>query len=68
MRALEAEASLVGQPLSVANLEAAAKLAAAACDPSSDLRGSAEYKRDVTRVVVKRAILLAHSRVKGARS
>jgi CO/xanthine dehydrogenase FAD-binding subunit len=43
-------------------------LAAAACDPSSDLRGSAEYKRDVTRVVVKRAILLAHSRLKGARA
>jgi carbon-monoxide dehydrogenase medium subunit len=68
MRALDAEASLVGQPLTVAKLEAAARLAAAACDPSSDLRGSAEYKRDVTRVVVKRAILLAHSRVKGARS
>jgi aerobic carbon-monoxide dehydrogenase medium subunit len=68
MRALEAEQSLVGQPLSAARLEAAGQLAAAACDPSSDLRGSAEYKRDVTRVVVKRAILLAHSRLKGARS
>jgi carbon-monoxide dehydrogenase medium subunit len=68
MRALDAEASLVGQPLTVAKLEAAARLAAAACDPSSDLRGSAEYKRDVTRVIVKRAILLAHSRGKGARS
>jgi aerobic carbon-monoxide dehydrogenase medium subunit len=68
MRALDAEASLVGQPLTVAKLEAAARLAAAACDPSSDLRGSAEYKRDVTRVIVKRAILLAHSRGKGTRS
>jgi aerobic carbon-monoxide dehydrogenase medium subunit len=68
MRAREAEDSIIGQPLSLANLEAAAKLAAAGCDPSSDLRGSAEYKRDVTRVVVKRAILLAHSRVKGARA
>jgi carbon-monoxide dehydrogenase medium subunit len=68
MRALEAEASLTGQPLTLAKLEAAGQLAAAACEPSSDLRGSAEYKRDVTRVVVKRAILLAHSRVKGARS
>jgi carbon-monoxide dehydrogenase medium subunit len=68
MRALEAEARLVGQPLTEANLEAAGALAASACDPSSDLRGSAEYKRDVTRVVVKRAILLAQSRAKGAKS
>ncbi len=68
MRALEAEARLLGQPLDEKNLEAAGQLAAAACDPSSDLRGSAEYKRDVTRVVLKRAILLALSRAKGARS
>ncbi|HTV20354.1 MAG TPA: xanthine dehydrogenase family protein subunit M [Polyangiaceae bacterium] len=68
MRAKAAEAKLVGQPLTQQNLEAAAQLAAGECDPSSDLRGSAEYKRDVTRVVVKRAILLAHSRVKGARA
>jgi carbon-monoxide dehydrogenase medium subunit len=68
MRALEAEASLVGQPLTEDKLDAAGRLAAAACDPSSDLRGSSEYKRDVTRVVVKRAILLAHSRLKGARA
>jgi aerobic carbon-monoxide dehydrogenase medium subunit len=68
MRALDAEASLIGKPLSEQNIEAAGKLAASACDPSSDLRGSAEYKRDVTRVVLKRAILLALSRAKGARS
>lgn len=68
MRAKQAEARLLGQPLSPENLEATAKLAAGECDPSSDLRGSAEYKRDVTRVVVKRAIALAHSRLKGARA
>ena len=68
MRALDAEARLVGQRLDEQNLEAAGKLAAAACDPSSDLRGSADYKRDVTRIVLKRAILLALSRAKGARS
>jgi aerobic carbon-monoxide dehydrogenase medium subunit len=68
MRALEAEQRLLGQPLSEANLEAAGQLAAAACDPSSDLRGSADYKRDVTRVVLKRAVALAHARAKGAKS
>jgi carbon-monoxide dehydrogenase medium subunit len=68
MRAKQAEASLLGQALTQQNLEAAAKLAAAECDPSSDLRGSAEYKRDVTRVVVKRAIAIALARVTGARA
>jgi carbon-monoxide dehydrogenase medium subunit len=68
MRALEAETKLTGQPLTLERIDAASRLAAAACDPSSDLRGSAEYKRDVTRVVVKRAIILSHSRVKGARA
>jgi carbon-monoxide dehydrogenase medium subunit len=68
MRALEAEARLLGQRLTDADLEDAGRLAAAACDPSSDLRGSAEYKRDVTRVILKRAIRLAQSRAKGAQS
>jgi aerobic carbon-monoxide dehydrogenase medium subunit len=68
MRALEAESRLLGQRLTDADLEDAGRLAAAACDPSSDLRGSADYKRDVTRVVLKRAIRLAQSRAKGAQS
>jgi aerobic carbon-monoxide dehydrogenase medium subunit len=62
MRALEAEARLEGQPLTDDNLKAAGKLAAAACDPSEDLRGSVAYKRDVTRVVLERAIRLAEQR------
>jgi len=65
MRALEAEARLTGQPLTDDALEAAGRLAAAACSPSADLRGSEEYKRDLTRVVMKRAVRLAQSRVKG---
>jgi carbon-monoxide dehydrogenase medium subunit len=65
MRALESEARLVGQVLTEDNLDAAARLAAAACDPSADLRGSAAYKRDLTGVILKRAVRLAESRVKG---
>jgi carbon-monoxide dehydrogenase medium subunit len=65
MRALEAEKALTGQRLTDENLEAAGALAASACDPSPDLRGSAEYKRDLTRVVMKRAVRLAASRAKG---
>jgi aerobic carbon-monoxide dehydrogenase medium subunit len=68
MRAKQAEAALVGKPLSDATLEAAGQAAAAECDPSADLRGSEAYKRDVTRVLLKRAVRTAAERVKGARS
>lgn len=62
MRAEEAEAILAGNPLADDLLEAAGRAAAAACDPSPDLRGSAEYKRDLTRVLVKRAVRKAAAR------
>jgi len=65
MRAIEAEARLTGQALTDDALEAAGRLAASACSPSADLRGSEEYKRDLTRIVMKRAVRLAQSRVKG---
>jgi carbon-monoxide dehydrogenase medium subunit len=62
MRATGAEQALVGQPLSDEVLEAAGRAAAAECDPSADLRGSVEYKRDLTRVLTKRAIRKAAER------
>ena len=68
MRATAAESSLIGKRLSADNIAEAGRLAASACEPSSDLRGSEAYKRDVTRVVLKRAVELAYSRAKGARS
>ena len=63
MRAVHAEQALVGQALSDEVLEAAGRAAAAECDPSADLRGSVEYKRDLTRVLTKRAIRKAAERV-----
>lgn len=68
IRAIEAEARLKGQPLSDDNVKAAGKLAASACDPSADLRGSAEYKRDVTRVLLERAVRLAQARAENGRA
>ncbi len=65
MRVPEAEQLLVGQQLSEEALEAAGQAAAAACDPSADLRGSIEYKRDLTRVLVKRAVRKAAERATG---
>lgn len=65
MRARNAEAALVGQEVTEEVLEAAGQAAAAECDPSADLRGSVEYKRDLTRVLTKRAIRKAVARAQG---
>lgn len=59
VEAEEAEATLVGAEPNPAAFEDAARLAAQASDPSADLRGSAEYKRHVVEVFVKRG--LAHA-------
>lgn len=62
MRAKNAEQALVGQTLTDDVMEAAGQAAAAECDPSQDLRGSVAYKRDLTRVMVKRTIRKAMER------
>ncbi len=67
-RATGAEAALVGNALTDDAIEAAGRAAAQECDPSADLRGSVEYKRDVTRVLVKRAIRTAMERAQGGGS
>jgi carbon-monoxide dehydrogenase medium subunit len=65
MRAKEAEAALIGKELLAETIEAASKAAAAECDPWDDLRGTAEYKRDLVRVITKRAIRKAMQRARG---
>ncbi len=65
MRAKDAEAALIGKAATADVLEAAGQAAAAECDPSPDLRGSIDYKRDITRVMVKRSIEKAVARAKG---
>jgi len=67
MRAKGAEAELVGKSISDVVVEAAGKAAAAECDPSPDLRGGVDYKRDITRVMVKRSIQRAVARAKGGK-
>lgn len=42
-----------------------AELAAREVDPTGDLHGSAEYKRDMTRVFVRRTLLVAAARAAG---
>jgi carbon-monoxide dehydrogenase medium subunit len=64
-RAKTAETALAGQALTEASLEAAGRAAAKECDPSSDLRGAEDYKRDLVRVLVKRTVTRAAERAKG---
>ncbi len=66
IKATEAEATLQGaEPTDEAFAEAA-RLAAAACDPSSDLRGSADYKRHVSEVFVRRGLARARDLATGS--
>jgi carbon-monoxide dehydrogenase medium subunit len=67
-RARTAEDVLLGQAPVDAILEAAGRAAAAECDPSGDLRGEVDYKRDMVRILTKRAVRRAVERAEGAGS
>jgi carbon-monoxide dehydrogenase medium subunit len=56
INAASAAAALVGKPLTPQSIAEAADLAAAAAEPRSDHRGSAEYKRHIVRTFVKRIL------------
>ena len=56
IRAAEAEALLVGQPLSETTIAAAAGAAAAAATPIDDVRASAAYRSEMIAVMVRRAL------------
>ena len=56
IHAQEAEKVLIGQPLTDENIEKASLAAMAECSPISDIRASAEYRKDMVRVFTKRAI------------
>jgi carbon-monoxide dehydrogenase medium subunit len=59
IHATAAEQSLAGAEPTDAAFDEAARLAAEATEPMSDVRGSAEYKRDVARVFVRRGLAAA---------
>jgi len=65
IKAREAEQFLVGKPLDDATIHKAAELVAAASQPSSDLRGSVEYKRAMVRTLCVRALRIALARADG---
>jgi len=62
IKATKAEASLKGKALDESAIKQAAELAAQAAEPSADLRGSVEYKKDLVRVLTARALRKAAER------
>jgi carbon-monoxide dehydrogenase medium subunit len=57
LRAPSAEARLIGRVLNEQTIKEAAEEAAAQIDPISDTQGSAEYRRHMGRVLVRRALV-----------
>lgn len=62
IKAGTAEAFLVGKRLDDETIREAARLASQEAQPTADLRGSEEYKRDMVRVIAGRALRLALER------
>jgi aerobic carbon-monoxide dehydrogenase medium subunit len=62
LRARDAEAALLGKPLSAATIADAAAKAMAICDPAEDLRGDRAYKTAMAGQMVQRAIAKAATR------
>jgi carbon-monoxide dehydrogenase medium subunit len=62
MRAQAAEDALAGRELDDEAIAEAGRLAAEVAEPHDDIRGSAEYKRNVVRVFTERALRKARER------
>jgi len=68
IKATSAEASLKGKALDESAIKQAAELAAQAAEPSADLRGSVEYKKDLVRILTARALRKAAERARAGRA
>jgi carbon-monoxide dehydrogenase medium subunit len=64
VRAADAEAHLTGQQPTDERLAEAARLTAAAAQPSADRRGAVDYKREMARVLTTRALQRALARAR----
>lgn len=62
LRASRSQEALVGTKVDDAAIETAAQYASEDCNPSSDLRGSEDYKRRVVKAITKRMIMKALER------
>jgi carbon-monoxide dehydrogenase medium subunit len=68
IKATRAEAALKGKAPDEATITRAAELAADVAEPSEDLRGSVEYKKDLVRVLTGRALRRAVERARTGRA
>lgn len=64
IKATAAEKALAGKEPTDQVIAEAARLAAAAAEPKSDVRGSAEFKKDIVRVFVQRGLKQSVARAK----
>jgi carbon-monoxide dehydrogenase medium subunit len=62
VRARKAESLLTGKEITSELAAEAGSIAAQECTPTSDLRGSEQYKRAIVRTLVRRAAITAHER------
>ena len=67
IRAIEAEAALRGKLIAPEAISTAAESARAAADPQPDMRGSADFKRQLVFALTRRAIDIAARRARGER-
>jgi aerobic carbon-monoxide dehydrogenase medium subunit len=65
VKARKAEEALRGKKIDAESIKQAAQLAAQESEPTADLRGSEEYKRDMVRVLTIRALNRALERSRG---
>jgi len=65
IKATKTESFLAGKTLDEATINEASVIAASESQPMDDIRGSAEYKRDLVRVLTARALTRALERAKG---
>jgi CO/xanthine dehydrogenase FAD-binding subunit len=66
LRAKKAEGKLIGKELNDALLAEASEVAATEAAPPADVHGSAEYRREMVKVFVKRVARIALERAKAA--
>jgi len=65
VRARKAEALITGKELTQELAAEAGSAASQECSPTSDLRGSEQYKREIVRTLVTRAAVKAYQRSRG---
>jgi len=66
LRARKAEKQLIGKVINDTLLAEVGEVALTEADPPSDVHGSAEYRREMVKVFVKRVAQIALERAKAA--